>query len=234
VKADGTIRFKGGCLDVTNGASANGTKIQLWTCLAGDANQQWQPRTDGEIVNPKTGKCLDNLSVASTDNGTDNGTQLDIWGCDPNAVNQRWTLPYPEPVDLVRLVSTFPAPTPLCADDNHGGTADGNTIDIWQCNNGAGAQAWTIEPDGTLRIQGKCMDVKGKGVTNGSLVDLWTCTGATNQQWRVLPDGHIQGTQSGSCLDEHTKTDNGTQLVIWACNPGAANLWNVIPFQNNF
>ncbi|KAJ6631854.1 hypothetical protein B0H10DRAFT_777 [Mycena sp. CBHHK59/15] len=33
--------FGNKCLDVTGGATADGTKMQIWTCTGGDANQQW-------------------------------------------------------------------------------------------------------------------------------------------------------------------------------------------------
>lgn len=38
----GTVTaFGNKCLDVTNGTNADGAKLQLWTCTANNANQQW-------------------------------------------------------------------------------------------------------------------------------------------------------------------------------------------------
>jgi hypothetical protein len=51
------ITINGGCLDITGNNSANGTLIEWWTCNGG-ANQQWQA-VNGQLVNPATGKCLD-------------------------------------------------------------------------------------------------------------------------------------------------------------------------------
>jgi pimeloyl-ACP methyl ester carboxylesterase len=49
-------------------------------------NQQWQPR-NGTLVNPISGKCLDDPRFNTTD-----GTQLEIYTCNGGA-NQRWKLP---------------------------------------------------------------------------------------------------------------------------------------------
>src|SRR6185437_8002826 len=57
VASNGTIQIDGGCLDITGAKTANGTLIEWWTCNGG-SNQQWQA-TGGELVNPASGKCLD-------------------------------------------------------------------------------------------------------------------------------------------------------------------------------
>lgn len=75
IGTDGTIRVLGKCLDVTDGASANGTLIQLWTCYANPA-QTWQPRADGSLFNPMSGRCLDVPNGNPAD-----GTQLWIYDC---------------------------------------------------------------------------------------------------------------------------------------------------------
>jgi hypothetical protein len=47
----------------------------------------------------------------------------------------------------------------LCADDNTGSAANGNHIQTWTCN-GTGAQSWTVEPDGSLRVEGSAWTPK--------------------------------------------------------------------------
>jgi Ricin-type beta-trefoil lectin domain-like len=47
------------------------------------------------------------------------------------------------------------------------------------------AQNWTFPGNGTIGLNGKCMDITGAGTANGVLVELWTCNGGGNQQWRV-------------------------------------------------
>ena len=50
------------------------------------ANQQWQA-SNGELVNPASGKCLDDPNF-----NTANGTQLELWTCN-GGTNQQWHLP---------------------------------------------------------------------------------------------------------------------------------------------
>ncbi|MEV1072307.1 ricin-type beta-trefoil lectin domain protein [Micromonospora parva] len=69
----GTITGVGGrCLDVDNSGTADGTKIQLWTCN-NTAAQSWTRVGDTYRA---LGKCLD------VDNaGTANGTKIQLWTC---------------------------------------------------------------------------------------------------------------------------------------------------------
>ncbi|MEU5529708.1 RICIN domain-containing protein [Micromonospora chersina] len=62
-------------LDVSGGRTANGSVVQLWTCLNNGA-QQWVVNSDGSIVNPNSGKRLDAVEF-----GTADGTRLQIWEC---------------------------------------------------------------------------------------------------------------------------------------------------------
>jgi hypothetical protein len=72
-------------MDITGANNSNGTLIEWWTCNGG-ANQQWQAE-NGEVVNPASGKCLDDPASNTT-----NGTQLILYTCNGGA-NQHWTLP---------------------------------------------------------------------------------------------------------------------------------------------
>jgi len=83
---NGTLQVNGACLDIIgSGSTANGTLVDIWACNGG-ANQQWVAE-NGTLVNPQSGKCLDDPGFSTT-----NGTQLDIWTCN-GGVNQNWTLP---------------------------------------------------------------------------------------------------------------------------------------------
>jgi predicted alpha-1,6-mannanase (GH76 family) len=82
----GTLQVNGKCLDIIgSGSTANGTLVDIWACNGG-SNQQWTAR-NGTLVNPASGRCLDDPGFSTTD-----GTQLDIWDCN-GGVNQNWTLP---------------------------------------------------------------------------------------------------------------------------------------------
>jgi endo-alpha-N-acetylgalactosaminidase len=47
---------------------------------------------------------------------------------------------------------------------------------MWDCN-GSAEQGWAIPADGTIRINGKCLDIYRDEKTNKAPVELWTCTG---------------------------------------------------------
>jgi Ricin-type beta-trefoil lectin domain len=80
-----TLEVLGMCLDVDAAGTANGTLVDLYTCN-GTGAQVWAPQPDGALVNPNSGKCLDDTGYGGS------GTQVQIWSCSGNA-NQSWTLP---------------------------------------------------------------------------------------------------------------------------------------------
>ncbi|TCO44068.1 glucose/arabinose dehydrogenase [Kribbella antiqua] len=82
---DGTIHSLGKCLDARSGTTSL-TPVVLWTC-DGSGGQTWVPRTDGSLVNLRSGRCLNAKSGTST-----NGTPLIIYTC-VNAANEKWVLP---------------------------------------------------------------------------------------------------------------------------------------------
>jgi hypothetical protein len=86
VEANNTLRVLGKCMDILNASSSNGAKIGLGPCN-GAWHQVWVHHSNGELVNPRSGKCL-------TDPGyrTVNGTQLVLWHCTGGA-NEMWRIP---------------------------------------------------------------------------------------------------------------------------------------------
>src|ERR1044071_876610 len=82
--SSGTITGYGGkCVDVAGASTANGTKIQLYTCNGTNA-QQWTLADNGSIQ--ALGKCMDVTAA-----GTANGTKVQLYDC--NGTNaQKWTV----------------------------------------------------------------------------------------------------------------------------------------------
>ena len=85
VEPNNTLEVLGMCLDVDGAGTANGTLVDLYSCN-GTGAQVWEPQADGALLNPNSGKCLDDTGYGGS------GTQAQIWSCSGNA-NQRWTLP---------------------------------------------------------------------------------------------------------------------------------------------
>ncbi|KUL27025.1 PQQ-dependent sugar dehydrogenase [Actinoplanes awajinensis] len=119
--------FAGKCLDVNGGASADGTKIQLWTCNSSPA-QQWA--VNGQVWrNPASGKCLDVAGGATV-----NGTKVQLWTCNGSAA-QNWVA-YPD--KTVRNPQSG-----RCLDVSEVKSTDGQQIHIWDCL-AAANQLWSV------------------------------------------------------------------------------------------
>jgi len=71
---------------VAAAGTANGTKVQLFTCN-GTGAQSWTHTASNQLVNANSGKCLDATGVSSAD-----GTALQIWTCS-GGTNQAWVGP---------------------------------------------------------------------------------------------------------------------------------------------
>jgi alpha-galactosidase len=112
------------CVDVFNNQTANGTKVELWSCNGG-ANQQWTVGSDGTVRS--LGKCLD------INGGTSNNTLIALWDCNGGA-NQQWQaynggLRNPQ--------------SGRCLDVPNNNSTNGTQLIIWDCNGGAN-QRWTL------------------------------------------------------------------------------------------
>jgi endoglucanase len=85
VASGNTLQVLGMCLDVNGAGTANGTKVDLYTCN-GTGAQVWVPQSNGTLLNPESGRCLDDTGYGGS------GTQVQIWDCGGSA-NQAWNLP---------------------------------------------------------------------------------------------------------------------------------------------
>jgi hypothetical protein len=113
----------GKCVDVNGSSTADGTKVQLWTCTSG-ANQQWT--RDGNTLRA-LGKCL-------TANGTADGAQVQLSTCTGSG-GQNWTAG-----TNGALVN---AQSNKCLDANGASSANGTQLIIWSCHGGTN-QRWTL------------------------------------------------------------------------------------------
>jgi type 1 glutamine amidotransferase len=120
------VGLGGKCLDVAGAGTADGTKIQLYTCGA-TAAQRWTVTPNSTIK--ALGKCLD---VAGA--GTTNGTKVQLYTCNTSAA-QNWS---------AQLDGTVRNPNSnKCLDVSGNNPADGQQIHIWDCHTGAN-QKWTL------------------------------------------------------------------------------------------
>ena len=114
-----------------------------------------------------------------------------------------------------------------CMDVAAAATADGTTVQLYDCN-GTAAQQWSRSSDGTLRALGKCLDVSGGSVANGARVQLWTCNGSAAQQWTYTAAHDLVNPQANKCLDvTGNNSANGSPLQLWTCTGGSNQKWTI-------
>ncbi|WIN00524.1 ricin-type beta-trefoil lectin domain protein [Actinoplanes oblitus] len=113
----------GRCLDVPNGATANGTQPVIWDCNGG-TNQRWT--STGQTLQA-LGKCLDSPVGATA------GSKVQLWDCN-GGTNQQWTL---NADGTIRGTASG-----LCLDVDHNLTANGTPVLLWTCT-AATNQRWS-------------------------------------------------------------------------------------------
>jgi hypothetical protein len=180
----------------------------------GAPTEVWQQGTGNTLVNQgASGLCLTDPGSSTT-----SGTNLQIATCTGSS-GQVWPLP----------VAQAPPPPPpagpfysqLVNGDNVPCLKySGTTVVLTKCT-GAPQQTWTAESNGTLQINGRCLDTVGEGTSSGTLTDLATCNGSSTQAWNVEPDYTVRNQASGLCLDLPGGTAAyGTQPDIATCASG--------------
>ena len=114
----------GKCISVAG--TANATAVTLSDCT-GAAAQNWA-LTNGALVNPASGRCLDVPSASTT-----NGAKTQLYDCNGTGA-QKWTL------SASALVN---GGSGKCLDVTDKSTANGAKLQIWTCT-GAANQKWAV------------------------------------------------------------------------------------------
>ncbi len=117
--------YQGLCLDVNGANTANGTKVDIYTCNGTNA-QQWTVESNSTLQ--ALGKCLDVVG-----GGTANGSLVDLYACNGTGA-QVW-----QPGANGSLVNPQSAP----ASTTPAATTPGTQVQIWSCT-GSANQSWTL------------------------------------------------------------------------------------------
>ena len=113
----------------------------------------------------------------------------------------------------------------MCVDDATGSSAAGNPVQFSTCEN-TGEQNWTVQPDGTIQVNGVCLDTSGGGTAAGTPAVVNPCNSASTQVWTQGPGDALVNQASGLCLAHpNASVANGTQLGILSCDGGAEQSW---------
>ncbi|NYH46198.1 glucose/arabinose dehydrogenase [Micromonospora jinlongensis] len=122
----GEVKALGKCADIASSQTANGTRVQTWTCN-GSAAQRWTLPGDGTVRG--LAKCLDVKASGTTD-----GTLVQLYDCNGSGA-QQWAA---QPDGSLRNPQSG-----RCLDIPNSDLTDGRQLRIWTCN-GTGAQRWTL------------------------------------------------------------------------------------------
>ena len=116
-------------------------------------------------------------------------------------------------------VGTITADSGLCLDLNGGVPADDNHVQVYDCNN-TPAQRWTLAPDGTLQVVGKCAEV-----TDENTVHIAGCDSDDEAQWRAGPDDTLVNLATDACL---TGSDTpSTAVTVSECSKDDDQEWTI-------
>jgi hypothetical protein len=229
--SDGTLRIHGKCLDTYADQVIAGTPIVLASCTGTQQQtemEHWVELSLNSTILNSTGffyTCLADPDPTAAKNGV----QVEASGTCGTAAST-WTLP------AGPVLSGVPG---MCLDDYRDSTANGARVDLYPCN-GTKAQAWTIDPNETLQIGGKCLTLpsaSGSAGAAGKTPVLEKCTGSTAQRWYIAEEwagdtyAHPLGEDllgTNLCLAPPASlTAKPTWLVMAATCTEPAGLWQV-------
>jgi glucosylceramidase len=127
-------------LDDTNSSTSNGTIMQQWAQVNGNANQEWTLTPAGNgyyyILNLHSSLALDD-----TNGSTSNGTRVQQWAQVNGNANQEWSL-VSAGNGYYYIVNLHSG---LALDDTDGSTSNGTQMQLWAQTNGDSNQEWTLQ-----------------------------------------------------------------------------------------
>ncbi|MYS22319.1 Beta-glucanase, GH16 family [Streptomyces sp. DvalAA-14] len=113
----------------------------------------------------------------------------------------------------------------LCATNQNSLNTEANPIGLAGCNGSAGQQ-WSPYTDGTVHVQGGCLDVTSAGTTSGTTVQWYPCNGTGAQNWAHQANGELVNLNSGLCLTD-PGGNTAARLDIETCTGAASQLWTL-------
>jgi hypothetical protein len=113
----------------------------------------------------------------------------------------------------------------LCLTNQNALNTESNPMVLKSCDADAGQQ-WSPYSDGTVRVQGGCLDVVSAGTTSGTNVDWYPCNGTAAQNWTYQSNGELVNPSSGLCLTDPGGS-TGSRLDIETCTDSAQQQWKL-------
>jgi hypothetical protein len=113
----------------------------------------------------------------------------------------------------------------LCLGNQNSLNTEGNPMVVSSCASSAGQQ-WSPYSDGTVRVQGGCLDVVSAGTTSGTDVDWYPCNATAAQGWTYESNKELVNPNSGLCLTD-PGGNTSARLDIETCADSAQQQWTL-------
>lgn len=211
-------------LDVANGSTSEGNKIQLFQSNGTFAQKWYVRRVDNnvyEIESLLSGKLLSasGNSLVQTSRASNGST-----------ASQRWTAGYANGAYILKNLAIGKVLN-----------ASGSMLSLAQ-ENGSRAQAFTftntdVISSGTYSFaltsnSSLRLDVSNGSTATGAAVQAWASNGTVSQTWDVRANGdgtfEISSVLSGKVLDvENGNVRSGARVRLWERNGSAAQRWRI-------
>jgi hypothetical protein len=113
----------------------------------------------------------------------------------------------------------------LCVANQNVVNTEGNPMVVANCDGDPGEE-WSPYTDGTVRVQGGCLDVVSAGTTTGTDVDWYPCNGTAAQDWTAESNGELVNPSSGLCLTV-PGGNTSSRLDIETCTDATDQQWKL-------
>jgi hypothetical protein len=113
----------------------------------------------------------------------------------------------------------------LCVANQNVVNTEGNPMVVANCDGDPGEE-WSPYTDGTVRVQGGCLDVVSAGTTSGTDVDWYPCNGTAAQDWTAESNGELVNPNSGLCLTV-PGGNTSSRLDIETCTDATDQQWKL-------
>lgn len=208
------------CLDLPDGDTSNGNKLQLWSCTGGETQGWFFDDNSGALVYAAdTTVCADAGDMFYT-------RDLVVWQC--NGSPQQ-AMAYEQGAwhnndNCIEAQSALP----------------GGAVQVWRCDDTRGQQGWTNDFDNGIMYSnipfalavwsttnGKCWDIPGSDFVQSQYLQLWDCGGGVDNQGWLWDGSQIRAAADlRICLDlPGGDTTSGNKLWLWQCNGSPSQEW---------
>ncbi len=201
------------CMDVRSAGTANGTPVQLYTCV-NQKQQKWIYNAATKTLKDRnSGKCLTQPSATPA-----NGTALSISTCVTDRATQRWK--FTRDGEIVGAGGK-------CIQPLNQSASDGTRLVLSDCNY-TQAQLWGYGNPATAQAPARRLETSAGGFCITSEPAVFSAVGAVRvracstsvaQLWRFAPSKRLRG-PNGKCLSiqDADGVTNGKDIILRPCD----------------